>query len=185
MNSKDQIRQEIGSKRKKLEPDWLKTESTHLIHRFQSLKTFQDSKIIALYKAIGGEVSLEPLFSNCWKQGKRTCIPLFNEQSRLYEMAEISATTRFRIGHFGIQEPVEPSLLNISKINLIAVPGVAFDAAGNRLGRGGGYYDRILAELQGISIGIAFNFQILPDIPCETHDKPVNLVVTESKLLNI
>ena len=180
---KDQLRIEIEKKRRTLTSNGLKTTSSAVIERFQSLEVFQTSKIIGLYKAIGGEVSVEPLFSECWKLGKRTCIPLFNEETRLYEMAEIEESTPFRIGHYGIQEPIAASLLEIKKIDLMAVPGVAFDFYGNRLGRGGGYYDRILAELCGISIGVAFDFQVFSDIPRENHDKPVDFVITETKFL--
>ena len=183
MTPKDQLRSEIGKKRRTLDSEWLETASLAIVERFQSLEVFQPSEIIALYKAIAGEVSIEPLFSECWKRGKQTCIPIFNEKTRIYEMAEITESTSFRTGHYGIQEPVAPSLLEITKINLIVVPGVGFDSAGNRLGRGGGYYDRILAELRGISVGVAFDFQIFSDIPCENHDKPVDFVMTETKFL--
>ncbi|MDF7824561.1 5-formyltetrahydrofolate cyclo-ligase [Pontiellaceae bacterium B12227] len=183
MISKKQLRQEISEKRRALDSRWVEEANAEIIDRFQSLEVFQSSGIVALYKAIGGEVSLEPLFSNCWERGQRTCIPVFNEATRLYEMAEIEKSTPFRRGHYGIEEPMAPRLLNMEQIDLIAVPGVGFDAAGNRLGRGGGYYDRILAELSGISVGIAFNFQIYPAIPHEMHDKPVDFVVTETKFL--
>jgi 5-formyltetrahydrofolate cyclo-ligase len=183
MKTKDLIRQEVNQKRSQLEVSWIRKESLQISSRFQGLEEFQSSEIIALYKAIGGEVNLESLFSKAWKLGKRTCIPVFNEKMRLYEMAEITAETEFRTGHYGIQEPVSPALLNISGIDLIAVPGVAFDASGNRLGRGGGYYDRMLESFDGISVGVAFDFQILPEIPFEAHDQPLDVVVTETKVI--
>ncbi|MEI6892760.1 MAG: 5-formyltetrahydrofolate cyclo-ligase [Pontiella sp.] len=183
MIRKDQLRREIGEKRDALTETWQQAASLGIIERFQALEIFHSAHIIALYKAIGGEVSLEPLFSECWKRGKRTCIPVFNNDTRLYEMAEIEKSTLFQRGHYGILEPLQPTMLNVAKIDLIAVPGVGFDAAGNRLGRGGGYYDRILAELCGVSVGIAFDFQIFSEIPYELHDQPVNFIVTESKHL--
>ena len=183
MSCKDQLRTKIAKRRRAINTQWLKEASSKVVERFQSLEVFQSSEVIALYKAISGEISLESLFSTCWQQGKRTCIPVFNAKTRLYEMAEIIESTPFHTGHYGIQEPITPSMLKISEIDLIAVPGVGFDAVGNRLGRGGGYYDRILEELCGVSVGVAFDFQILPDIPCEIHDKPVHMVITESKFL--
>ncbi|MDF7806053.1 5-formyltetrahydrofolate cyclo-ligase [Pontiellaceae bacterium B12219] len=182
--TKQQIRTTIAAKRDALDFQWLEAASAEISARFQTLDAFQSSETIALYKAIGGEVSLEPLFSKAWKLGKRTCIPVFNAKTRLYEMAEITTETEFRTGPYGIQEPVSPALLALSEIDLIAVPGVAFDAAGNRLGRGGGYYDRMLESFDGFSVGVSFDFQLLPEIPIEAHDQPLDAVVTETKMIN-
>lgn len=183
MKSKKQLRTEIGDRREHLDFQWLETASSQIIERFQSLEVIQSSETIALYKAIEGEVDLESLFSKCWDLEKRTCIPVFNQATRVYEMAEITADTQFTTGHYGIMEPVSPSIITKSDIDLIAVPGVGFDPAGNRLGRGGGYYDRILDGFYGISIGIAFEFQIFSNIPHESHDKPVQGIVTETKFI--
>ncbi len=141
--------------------------------------------MIALYLAIGNEVNLDVLFSTCWKCGKRTCIPIFNPTSKLYEMAEVSAKTEYQIGHFGIREPLSPTRCSMNTIGLIAIPGVAFDRTGGRLGRGGGYYDRLLEEFSGFSAAIAFDFQLLQKVPCEPHDQPVNAIVTETQIVNV
>lgn len=183
MSTKQQIRREIEAQRKALDFRWLEAASARVVENFQALEAFQPSETVALYMAIAGEVALGPLFSKCWKLGKRTCIPLFNAKAKIYEMAEVSAETEYRIGHYGIREPLSPALFPLDDIDLIAVPGVAFDREGNRLGRGGGYYDRLLEGLPGVSAAVAFDFQILPHIPCETHDKPVDALATETKLL--
>ena len=135
--------------------------------------------------AIGGGVSLQTLFSGCWKLDKRTCIPVFNEETKHYEMAEIIEDTPCRIGHYGIREPLSPAFVAMNEIDLVAVPGVAFDPNGNRLGRGGGYYDRLLEGFCGHATGIAFDFQLLPRVPADAHDQPVGCIVTETKILNI
>ena len=168
-----------------LDAQWAEAASTRIVENFQTLEAFQPSETVALYMAIAGEVELGPLFSKCWKLGKRTCIPLFNAEARIYEMAEVSAETEYRIGHYGIREPLSPALLPMGEVGLVAVPGVAFDRAGNRLGRGGGYYDRLLDGFSGVSAAVAFGFQLLPEIPCEAHDKPVDALVTETEIVNV
>ena len=185
MASKQGIRHEIAAKRKALETEWLETTSARVVENFQALAAFQSAKTVALYMAIGGEVNLETLFPTCWELGKRTCIPVFNERSKLYEMAEIAADTPCRTGRYGIREPISPSLVSMDQIDLIAVPGVAFDPHGNRLGRGGGYYDRLLDGFAGNAAAVAFDFQILPRTPTDAHDKPVQCIATESKILNL
>ncbi|QBG47077.1 5-formyltetrahydrofolate cyclo-ligase [Verrucomicrobia bacterium S94] len=181
MTTKHELRRQVGKKRAALDAEWLKTASASLIRQFRSLDIFKTSKTVALYKAIGGEVNLEPLFEHCWSLGKRTAIPVFNANSRVYEMAEISSSTQFRTGNYGIPEPVSPERLPLSAINLIIVPGVAFDLAGNRLGRGGGYYDRMLSVFSGSTVGVCFDFQWLETVPVDPHDQPVDFVVTETK----
>lgn len=185
MKSKNEIRSEIGKQRAALDFQWLEKSSEAIISNFQTLDVFQSSEIVALYKAIGGEVNLEPLFEICWKMGKRTAIPVFNAEKRVYEMAEISESTAFLIGNYGIQEPVDPRILQIPELDLIAVPGVGFDAAGNRLGRGGGYYDRILAQFSGSAVGICFEFQCLDSVPVNSHDLPVDFLVMETKSVKV
>ena len=181
MISKRKIRSEIEAKRRALDSQWLATASSIIVEHFQKLEAFPTAETIALYKAIGGEVDLDVLFSICWEAGKRTCIPIFNTETKIYEMAEVSAETQYSMGHYGIQEPLAPTLCSMHHIDLIAVPGVAFDRAGNRLGRGGGYYDCLLDGFSGISAAVAFGFQILPEIPVEPHDIPVNALVTETE----
>lgn len=185
MRTKQEIRKEIASRRKALDHHWVEDTSAQIILNFQSLEAFQSAKTVALYMAIGGEVDLDPLFPECWKSGKHTCVPVFNAAAGIYEMAEITSETDFITGHYGIREPVSPALCSMDKIDLIAVPGMAFDRKGRRLGRGGGYYDRLLAGYSGVSAALAFDFQILPAIPAEPHDRPVDTLVTEIKIVNV
>lgn len=185
MISKAQLRNEIAHKRAMLDVQWLETASARVVENIQTLDAFKTAKTIALYKAIAGEVLLEPLFAICWKLGKRTCIPVFNPETKRYEMAEVAAEARFSTGHYGIQEPLAASRIAMDAIDLVAVPGVAFDRNGNRLGRGGGYYDRLLADFTGLSAAVAFDFQILPTIPCEPHDRPIDAIITESGIVNV
>ncbi len=185
MSTKQHLRKEIEIQRRALEPRWLATASSQIVGNFQRLNAFPTASTVALYKSIHGEVDLESLFSICWNAGKRTCIPLFNAQAKLYEMAEVTAETPYSIGHYGIREPRSASLLPMDQVDLIAVPGVAFDRAGNRLGRGGGYYDRLLNGFSGVAAAVTFDFQILTKVPAEMHDKPVDHLVTERTIVDV
>jgi 5-formyltetrahydrofolate cyclo-ligase len=183
--SKEQIRKKIEVQRRVLDTQWVEAASARIVENFLTQDVFLSAKTIAFYMAIGGEANLGSLFPTCWKLGKRTCIPVFDADSNLYKMAGIAADTPCRTGRYGIREPISPTLVSMDQIDLIAVPGVAFDPHGNRLGRGGGHYDRLLEGFRGVAVGIAFDFQLLPQIPAEAHDRPVGGIVTESKILNI
>ncbi len=185
MTTKALIRKEIELKRRALDAVWVHDASQSIVERLCGLDPVRNAKNVALYKAIPGEVYLENLFSRLWSDNKHTCIPVFNRQKKRYEIAEIDGHTLFATGHYGIQEPVNPALVSMESIDVVIVPGVAFDPAGHRLGRGGGYYDRLLTDFKGTIIAVAFGFQLLADIPCDDHDIPVDYIVTEAKNMKV
>lgn len=185
MITKAQLRKDIAVKRRSLDSDWIETASVEVVKHLQMMDVFQSSNTVALYMAISGEVKLTTLFPICWALGKRTFVPVFNADLICYEMTETTAETRYRIGNHGIQEPVSPSPVPVSGIDLVIVPGVAFDPSGNRLGRGGGYYDRLLNGFTGFAAAVAFDFQILPHVPSDIYDIPVDYVVTEKKIVTV
>jgi 5-formyltetrahydrofolate cyclo-ligase len=87
-------------------------------------------------------------------------------------------------GKFGVSEPVpECGAVPLNRFDLVLVPGMAFDLSGNRLGRGKGFYDRILSETSGVKCGVAYDFQLLETIPTEAHDARVNFIFTPSRAL--
>ena len=88
--------------------------------------------------------------------------------------------TRLELGSFHIEEPVGDEFADPETMELIVVPAVAYDRRGNRLGRGKGYYDRLLATTKASKIGVAYEFQVVDDIPAESHDVPVDIVITEN-----
>jgi len=89
-------------------------------------------------------------------------------------------------GSYGILEPREEllGLKSTADVELCLVPGVAFDQIGNRIGYGGGYYDRLLDSINGRTVGLAYSFQVLDEIPSEPHDKRVDIVVTEKGIID-
>ena len=185
MKAKQDIRRDIAAERAALDPQWLESASARVVENVQALAAFKAAKTVALYMAMDGEVNLDALLPRCWELGKRTCIPVFNHTTKLYEMAEITPNTAYHTGHYGIREPDSPAPVTMDTIELIAVPGVAFDRNGNRLGRGGGYYDRLLEGFLGHTVAVAFDFQILPRIPTDGHDRPMHCIVTETRFFNI
>lgn len=178
MISKVQLRREIEPRRRALSPTEVAEMSTGVVDLFKELQVFKTAKIVALYRAIAGEVNLAALFQTCWDLQKRTCIPVFKPATKTYEMTIVSAETTYSTGHYGIQEPDVLEPIALKDVDLIAVPGVAFDGSGNRLGRGGGYYDCLLSGFPGATAGVAFDFQLLHDVPVEAHDHPVDWIVT-------
>lgn len=95
------------------------------------------------------------------------------------ELRRYSGKTDLKKGSFGIDEPTGEIVTDFSSIDVAIIPGVGFDKYGNRLGRGKGYYDRLLPKLQSYNIGVCFSFQVLPEIPTESFDRPMDEVWTQ------
>jgi 5-formyltetrahydrofolate cyclo-ligase len=178
MEEKKEIRRKMARQRAALSAAEVSAKSTRIVDKILKNSAFEGAACVALYKALLGEVDLESLFSICWIAGKRTAIPFFNPETRLYEMVEVDEKTVYQTAHYGILEPLCPALLSLSAVDLMILPGVAFTPNGQRLGRGGGYYDRLLEGFSGQTLGVAFDFQILPDIPLQPHDLPVDQLIS-------
>ncbi len=91
--------------------------------------------------------------------------------------------SRLELGAFHIEEPTGTNTVDASEMELIVVPAVAYDRKGTRLGRGKGFYDRLLASTKATKVGIAYEFQVLDEIPAETHDVPMDMVISQRTVL--
>lgn len=137
---------------------------------------------IALYSAVRGEVGTDLIRERCLGAGARIYYPGTCDDGTLvfFRHGENDGWVR---GKFGIREPLAgPRREGIrAGFDLVVVPGLAFDAAGRRLGQGHGYYDRFLVGLRGkaVTVGLAFSWQLVPEVPVDSWDVPVDAVVTE------
>lgn len=174
--TKDQIRAQIAARKKSFQT--LEKPSCAALKNVQSLEIFQQTKTIGTYMPLPDEVDVTPLFQDPEHQ---FFIPAFDETLATYRMAQYMP--ELKKGKFGIPEPEHPVWAGPDEIDLILVPGIAFDCSGNRLGRGGGFYDRLLPQYRAIRVGVCFSFQILEKIPPESHDCRMDLLVTDSKIL--
>ncbi len=93
--------------------------------------------------------------------------------------------SRLELGAFHIEEPVGDELTDPAEIELIVVPAVAYDRRGNRLGRGKGFYDRLLSTTKATKIGVGYDFQLVDEIDVEPHDIPMDMVITQTEVLLI
>lgn len=139
---------------------------------------FKKSKTVMFYVSFGGEVDTVDMIEETKKLGKTVVVPVCGK-NRIIRPCILKDKGNFLRGPYGILEPAVRKPVSLKSLTLVVVPGLAFDKKGNRLGRGKGYYDRFLKILPKdvISIGLAFNFQILPFIPTTTTDIAVKKVL--------
>jgi 5-formyltetrahydrofolate cyclo-ligase len=112
---------------------------------------------------------------------KEVVVPAFNDSSM--QLSLLQKLSDLKEGRFGILEP-RPCLPARSEIGLVIVPGIAFDRKGNRVGFGGGYYDRILKGIKAPKVALSYSFQVLPKIPSTKHDVRMDFVVTEDEVID-
>ena len=152
--------------------------STVIVNKIFDLDIYQKSKTIALYNSLKSEVDTSILISEL--VNKVILLPKVINNKIIF--VKIDKNTKYKKSRIGVLEPIGNEYLG--NIDLIIVPGVAFDKKKNRLGFGMGYYDRYLNNKNIYKIGICFHEQLLDDIPNEIHDIKMDLILTEKEFIN-
>ena len=179
-NLKIKIRQEMKTKLAALTPGEYHSFNFTLEQRFFNLPILQTSQTIMLYYSIGHEVATISIILKLLKEGKKVALPTCIDKINI-RAGIVHDLNELRPGVFGIHEPLLSSVeMNPAEIDLLIVPGVAFDRNGMRLGHGAGYYDRFLSKTTGYKLGLAYDFQIIDNLAFESHDVPMDALLTPS-----
>ncbi len=150
------------------------------------LKTQMPSaNTILFFAPLADELDVWPLMEESIALGVTCALPFFDAEKNIYGARQIqNPATEIIAGKFGVREPSSNCVeIPFEKFNLVLVPGMAFDVQGNRLGRGRGFYDRLLVAVGGIKCGVCYDGQLFPEIPTESHDAKVDFILTPSKLV--
>lgn len=184
--TKQKIRTKISEKRNKLSKT-LATDKSHKIHkRFIATAEFKNAKSIMFYIKKNNEVDTESMIELALRKRKTVCAPCTDKTNRKLHPAVIKNLKEdLAYGHYRILEPRKKDI-KPKRIDLIVIPGIAFDEEGHRLGRGKAYYDNFLKHIKDIpKIGLAYNFQILKKLPRDGHDIPMDKIITEKRIIKI
>ncbi|MDD4636864.1 MAG: 5-formyltetrahydrofolate cyclo-ligase [Bacteroidales bacterium] len=174
------LRKNIASKKKCFSPSILEERSEKILQKMELLPEFIHAKCVFLYYSMPDEVATHA-FVMKWAETKEIYLPVIEEgemKLRIY-----SPDNRLRIGAYNILEPQGDLCSDFQLIDFAIVPGVAFDRLGFRLGRGKGYYDRVLPLLTCRKAGICFDFQIVQNVPADEWDVPMDYVISEEELI--
>lgn len=177
---KTQLRQKLLKKRRLLPQNLWQEKSDRLCEQLQTLSLFREAKTVLAYFSFRQEPDLSRLFTSDRHWGFSRCVGT----SLIWH--EWKVGDALQTGNYGIQEPLPiASLIKPIQVDLILVPAVACDYQGYRLGYGGGFYDRLLADAQWSlipTVGIIFDFARVPQLPIEPWDKRLQAVCTETKI---
>lgn len=196
MNDRDRLRQALRRQRRALSESERRRASRQVCEHVAASRLFLNSRRIAFYLPNDGEIDLQPLIEHAWQTHKQCYLPVIGTRNsrRLWFLPYVPHGP-LQVNRFGIPEPLHhpgERRFKAHALDLVLLPLVAFDPSGNRLGMGGGYYDRTLAFLNHRRIwrkprllGTAYQFQQRASLPVHPWDVPLDGIATEQGILRV
>ena len=185
--SKSALRQQVLVRLGHMRLEQRAAVSSQACARMEQQGLWQRARSVLLYAPMTEELDVWPLVVQGLAAGKTVALPRFDPVAKQYFARWIKDLTRdIQSGHFGIREPADHCLpVDLGQVDLVLVPGVAFDLRGGRLGRGRGYYDKLLAPVLGATCGVAFDEQIVPEVPVGPRDLRLKFVLTPTRWVEV
>lgn len=176
--TKKKIRSRILLKLKTQKEEYRNRKSKLVKDKLFRTLVFRRAKIILFYISLKGEVNTKEMIKEAQKLGKLIAVPVIKNKIDMKPCIYRKGAP-LQKGPYGVPEPAIKKQVDLKKLNLVIVPGVAYDAAGNRLGRGKGCYDRFLSKLPAKvpTVGLAYDFQVLPSVPATKEDVKVKKII--------
>jgi len=182
METKAEIRNYIAEKSRILISDKKKILSDAILSRIELLPAFEKASCILCYHSLPDEVNTHA-FIEKWSKQKTILLPVI--QDDVLHIRKYDGKEKCKTGAFQIVEPIGEDFQDFQSIDLALIPGIAFDSEGNRLGRGKGYYDKLLPDISAFKIGICFDFKLIEKIPADNWDVRMDMILTEKNRLTI
>ena len=182
---KEQLRRKLQKCLLEMTEEQRSQKSRKAFRNLVSTPQFQNASVIMMYLSLPHEVDTSEAILHAWQHGKMVSVPKISWQQRHMIPVQInSLETGFSTEVAGLRNPITGVPMPIEEIDLVVAPALAFDRKGNRLGRGGSYYNRFFAneELKAPRCGFAFAEQLIDSIPTTGSDKPVDFLVTDEKV---
>lgn len=175
------LRARLIAERRAVPADELASGSEAIVRRILELSEIEAAKVVTLYQPMKGELAVEPLWRALGARGVACLFPRVVKGSKVLAFGTADSLAP---GVLGIHEPAPGSERDLSEIDVFIVPGVGFDETGGRMGHGAGYYDTTLAAApRALRIGACLDRFLLPELPRESHDQPIDLLVTPTRTL--
>ncbi len=183
---KVELRGQLRNRLLAMPPEQRKEKSKKACRNLMAMEQYQDASIIMIYLSLLHEVDTSEAILHAWQLGKTIAVPKISWQQRHMIPVQItSLETGFSTGASGLRNPVAGVPIPFGQIDLVVAPALGFDRLGNRLGRGGSFYDRFFANKEVIAsrCGLAFAEQLVDSIPTTESDEPVDFVVTDEEVI--
>ncbi|MDW8095840.1 MAG: 5-formyltetrahydrofolate cyclo-ligase [Aquificaceae bacterium] len=178
--TKESLRAQAIKKREELSQRERQELSKQILNRLISLPQLSGARSVLLFYPHRGEPDIRPLISKLILEGYQTLFPKVVDKG--LKLVRVEREEDLKPGAFGILEPSQGEEVEPEKVELALVPGLLFDKEGYRLGYGKAYYDRLLGRLGGLKVGVCYEFQVVEEVPRDSWDEPVDLVVTDANI---
>jgi 5-formyltetrahydrofolate cyclo-ligase len=181
--SKKELRQHLRQILDGISPTELHDRSLLACHHLAQTREYERAEVIMVFLSLPTEVDTTSLVVQAWRDNKRVLAPKVSwEQRRMLPTEIRSLSDDVSESPLGIREPAQGMPMPVGSIDMVVVPGIGFDAQGNRIGRGRGFYDRFLAhrDWRGIACGLALKEQLVGEVPTTEHDMRVDLLATDA-----
>jgi len=178
---KNELRSKIRAALAEISPTVRLAASMELNERLKA--QMPSARTILFFAPLPDELDVWPVLELSLALGANCALPFFDADKKIYGARRLkNPASEIITGKFGVREPASGCAeISLDQFDLVLVPGMAFDFSGNRLGRGQGFYDRLLEKASGIKCGVCHDFQLLKKIPAEPHDAKVNFILTPSR----
>ncbi|MBW2981671.1 5-formyltetrahydrofolate cyclo-ligase [Candidatus Woesearchaeota archaeon] len=179
--TKELIREKINLTRKNLSKEIIAEKSKKIIESLIKLEEYNNASTIMPYISLNIEVDTKEFIKKELLKGKNIVVPFVEDEN--IQISRLNNFENLVQGKFGVLEPEKKERYD-GKIDLVIIPGIAFDEKGSRIGFGKGYYDKFLERFKdSLKIGLAFEEQIVDFVPSEEHDQPVDIIITEKRVI--
>lgn len=184
MDDKKAIRKQMRAELAKLSKPLYEDYSYKIANRLFQEPAWKDANLVGVTISNPPEVDTYQIIRKAWEQGKQVAVPKCHPAEKVLTFHVLTEFSQLESVFFGLFEPIEKrtEMIRTEDIDLLLVPGLAFTKSGNRLGFGGGYYDRFLQSYQGETISLAFSCQMISELPVEKHDLPVAKIITNEQV---
>lgn len=177
---KTELRNNLKAKRREMDVDFKSNIDKSIASNIRRLYQYKSCKTVLVYVSTAIEIDTFKIIKNAWEDGKRVAVPRCLPETRQMDFHFITSFDDLSVGTFSVLEPKE-TLEKVEDFDgcLMLVPGLMFDRSGYRLGYGKGYYDRYMSKFTGVSVGLAYSFDMKYKMIHGRFDRPVDLLVTE------
>ena len=181
--AKAALRETVRARLQAIAPEQRAADSVRLCARLQSAELWSAAQAILFFAPLPDEPDVWPLLEFALRENRLVALPAYDAARQEYLARRVrDLAADVRPGRYGVPEPgTDCPVVPLNQLDLVLVPGVAFDLNGGRLGRGKGFYDRLLSSVRGATCGVAYDEQLVASVPVEPHDIRLNHILTPTR----
>ncbi|WP_026039099.1 5-formyltetrahydrofolate cyclo-ligase [Sporolactobacillus vineae] len=181
------LRKKILSELEEMDQPLFQAKCARIHRRLFKEAQWLQAQMIAVTLSMGKEIETTRIISRAWEENKGVAVPKCDPRRKELTFYRIHSLDQLAEGFYGLKEPIpeRTTVVTPEQLDLVIVPGVVFDPSGNRIGYGGGYYDRFLSGYRGRTVSLLLEMQLAGTLPSEKHDRRIDQLITEDRTIDV